>query len=307
MIKNGSYLLKKLNKIKFSILLVLISFLFGCKSVPQKTYVEPLNLLDNESTFYVAIPKSVDPELVKKIITTNVQDISEKDADLIASRIEKIYCGINKSKKGIELQGSIKANIPTSYVPKVFNKRNGWNEGVVSGSTEEFKYYSNDSINIAFPSSNIVCLGRGLPYMINTYDVLAHEPVKEITEPNANVNKSELPDELYDYLLNATDEIRFYANKPQSFLSVLTGANLDLKLVQVSGSFVVDQKHTSQYILELNFDFKNEKYLRAGKGLLSLAFGLANGQTEVIENTKLVVKDIRNKKEQLYKILTVGA
>ena len=304
MIKNGSYLLKKLNKIKFSILLVLISFLFGCKSVPQKTYVEPLNLLDNESTFYVAIPKSVDPELVKKIITTNVQDISEKDADLIASRIEKIYCGINKSKKGIELQGSIKANIPTSYVPKVFNKRNGWNEGVVSGSTEEFKYYSNDSINIAFPSSNIVCIGRGMQYMLDTYDVLSNEIS---SEDDIITNKSELPDELYNYLLNANDEIRFYANKPQSFLSVLTGASLDLKLIQVYGSFVVDPKHESQYILDLHFDFKNEKYLRAGKGLLFLAFGLTNGQIEVLESNKLVVKDIKIKKEQLYKILTIGA
>ena len=296
--------MKKLNKIKFSILLVLISFLFGCKSVPQKTYVEPLNLLDNESTFYVAIPKSVDPELVKKIITTNVQDISEKDADLIASRIEKIYCGINKSKKGIELQGSIKANIPTSYVPKVFNKRNGWNEGVVSGSTEEFKYYSNDSINIAFPSSNIVCIGRGMQYMLNTYDILSNEIS---AEGDIITNKSELPDDLYNYLLNANDEIRFYANKPQSFLSVLTGASLDLKLIQVYGSFVVDPKHESQYILDLHFDFKNEKYLRAGKGLLFLAFGLTNGQIEVLESNKLVVKGIKIKKEQLYKILTIGA
>lgn len=304
MIKNGSYLLKKLNKIKFSILLVLISFLFGCKSVPQKTYVEPLNLLDNESTFYVAIPKSVDPELVKKIITTNVQDISEKDAELIASRIEKIYCGINKSKKGIELQGSIKANIPTSYVPKVFNKRNGWNEGVVSGSTEDFKYYSNDFINIAFPSSNIVCIGRGMQYMLNTYDVLSNEIS---AEGDVIKNKSELPDELYNYLLNANEDIRFYANKPQSFLSLLTGANLNLKLVDVSGAFIVDPSHENQYLLQLNFDFKNEKYLRAGKGLLALAFGLANGQTEIVGNTKLIVKDIKINKNQLYKILTIGA
>ena len=304
MIKNGSYLLKKLNKNKFSILLVLISFLFGCKSVPQKTYVEPLNLLDNESTFYVAIPKSVDPELVKKIITTNVQDISEKDAELIASRIEKIYCGINKSKKGIELQGSIKANIPTSYVPKVFNKRNGWNEGVVSGSTEEFKYYSNDSINIAFPSSNIVCIGRGMQYMLDTYDVLSNEIS---AEDDIITNKSELPDELYNYLLNANNEIRFYANKPQSFLSLLTGANLNLKLIDVSGAFIVDPSHENQYLLQLNFDFKNEKYLRAGKGLLALAFGLANGQTEIVGNTKLIVKDIKINKNQLYKILTIGA
>lgn len=302
--------MKKLNFFK-SLFLSFLCFIFfnGCNSLPQASFVEPLNLLDKESFFYVSIPSQVDPELINIILLNNVEALSQKDAQTISSRIQHVYCGLIKNRQGTQIQASIQADVPISFIPKVFSKKNGWISKPITIKNQERQYvsYSNNSIDIAFPSSNIVCLGRGLPYMINTYDVLAHEPVKEITEPNANVNKSELPDELYDYLLNATDEIRFYANKPQSFLSVLTGANLDLKLVQVSGSFVVDQKHTSQYVLELNFDFKNEKYLRAGKGLLSLAFGLANGQTEVIENTKLVVKDIRIKKEQLYKILTVGA
>jgi len=302
--------LKKLNFFKILLLSFLSLFFFnGCKSLPQTSFVEPLDLLDKESFFYVSIPSQVDPDLINIILLNSVESLSQKDAELISSRIQHIYCGLIKNRQGTQIQASIQADVPTSFIPKVFSKKNGWTTKTITIQNQQREYvsYTNNSIDIAFPSSNIVCLGRGLPYMINTYDVLAHEPIEEITEPNANINKSELPDELYDYLLNATDEIRFYANKPQSFLSVLTGANLDLKLVQVSGSFVVDQKHTSQYVLELNFDFKNEKYLRAGKGLLALAFGLANGQTEVIGNTKLVVKDIRIKKEQLYKILTVGA
>ena len=39
----------------------------------------------------------------------------------------------------------------------------------------------------------------------------------------------------------------------------------------------------------------------------ALAFGLANGQTEIVGNTKLIVKDIKINKNQLYKILTIGA
>ena len=123
MIKNGSYLLKKLNKIKFSILLVLISFLFGCKSVPQKTYVEPLNLLDNESFFYVSIPSQVDPELLNRILVNNIQSLSEKDADLISSRIQHVYCGLIKNKQGTQIQASIKADVPSSFIPKIFTKK----------------------------------------------------------------------------------------------------------------------------------------------------------------------------------------
>ena len=306
MIKNGSYLLKKLNKIKFSILLVLISFLFGCKSVPQKTYVEPLNLLDNESFFYVSIPSQVDSELLNRILVNNIQSLSEKDADLISSRIQHVYCGLIKNKQGTQIQASIKADVPSSFIPKIFTKKNGWenNPIQIQDSEQSYNCYSNGNVNISFPSSNIVCLGRGMQYMLNTYDVLSNEIP---AEGDIITNKSELPDDLYNYLLNANDEIRFYANKPQSFLSVLTGASLDLKLIQVYGSFVVDPKHESQYILDLHFDFKNEKYLRAGKGLLFLAFGLTNGQIEVLESNKLVVKGIKIKKEQLYKILTIGA
>ena len=69
---------------------------------------------------------------------------------------------------------------------------------------------------------------------------------------------------LAEFLNGAENEIRFCANKPQSFLTILTGAKLDLKLKEVSGVFVQDEKHENQYILDLRFLFKNEKYLKAG-------------------------------------------
>ena len=58
---------------------------------------------------------------------------------------------------------------------------------------------------------------------------------------------------LADFLNGVKDEIRFCANKPQSFLTILTGAKLDLKLKEVSGIFVEDEKHQNQYILNLKF------------------------------------------------------
>ncbi|MDY4831202.1 MAG: hypothetical protein SO161_01595, partial [Treponema sp.] len=100
----------------------------------------------------------------------------------------------------------------------------------------------------------------------------------------------------------AENEIRFCANKPQSFLTILTGAKLDLKLKEVSGVFVQDDKHENQYILDLKFHFLNDKYLKAGKTLLTLAFGLTNSQSIIVGNNELQIKGIKLDKNQLIKL-----
>ena len=135
--------------------------------------------------------------------------------------------------------------------------------------------------------------------MLAKYDSLAALPAED------NSIYSDLSDELVDYLKGSENEIRFYANKPQSFLTILTGANLDLRLIDVKGSFVTDPKHKNQYLLDLDFNFKNEKFLKAGKSLLTLAFGLTNSQEEVPQPNELKLNGIRIDKQQLYKILVL--
>ena len=82
----------------------------------------------------------------------------------------------------------------------------------------------------------------------------------------------------------------------------MTGAKLDLKLKEVSGVFVQDEKHENQYILNLKFMFKNEKYLKAGKTLLTLAFGLTNSQSIIVETDELQINGIKLDKNQLIKL-----
>ena len=101
---------------------------------------------------------------------------------------------------------------------------------------------------MAFPSDSIACIGRNIEGMIDKYDSLSKLPF--FGNPEI---KSDLDPELVSYLKGADSEIRFYANKPQSFLTILTGAQLDLKLIDVKGSFVADPKHDNQYLLNLDF------------------------------------------------------
>ena len=298
--------MKKLNltsRIKFGITsFLLLILLASCKTVPTGLQpVDALELMDANSSFYIAIPKEADTELIERIITGFYADASESDAKMIASRVNKVYCGLNRSRQDTEVQASIDANVPLKLLPKVLNEKNGWivSDYTPKGSDSKFKLYSNN-IEMTFPSENLICVGRDIEGMLTRYDTLS-----KITRNASDEIISELDEQLISYLKGAESEIRFFANKPQSFLTILTGAQLDLKLIDVKGSFKTDPKHPSQYLLTLDFQFKNGLFLKSGKALLVLAFGLTNPQEEIIGENQLIINDIRIDKKQLYKLLSL--
>ncbi len=292
--------MKKLKSILILLNLSLI-FLAGCKSLPAGRIVDPIELLDNSSAFYIAIPKEADTVLIQRMIKNNVRNLSDSDAKLITDKVNKIYCGLNRSRNFLEIQASIDSSIPVNLASKIMNKKNGWTvtKYKPESSIVEYPVYTYEDIDLAFPNASITCLGRDIEQMLNKYDTLSSMPAED-----TNIY-SDLPDDLTDYLKGAENEIRFYANKPQSFLTILTGANLDLRLIDVKGSFVTDPKHENQYLLDLDFNFKSDKFRKAGRALLTLAFGLTNSQAEEIDFSELKISGIRIDKQQLYKILVL--
>ena len=282
-----------------SILFLLL--LAGCKSAPAGRSVDPLELIDEESSFYIAVPRAADNVLIERIVKGFYEKASDSDAKLVADHVNKIYCGLNRSKNNMDIQAAIDGNIPRKLLPKVLNNKNGWqtSDYIPEGSAAAYKVYSNN-IDMSFPSEKIACIGRNTKGMLTRYDTLSKLPPDD---PVALY--SDLEEELTSYLKGAEDEIRFFANKPQSFLTILTGASLDLKLIDVRGSFKTDPKHQNQYLLTLDFRFRNGTFLKAGKTLLILAFGLTNSQEEIIGENELIIHDIRIDKQQLYKLLSI--
>lgn len=309
MTKNGVYVLKKHNRINSYFLFFQLAVIFflaaSCKSVPVAREVNAIELLDDKSAFYITLPSSADTKLIERIIKNNVPGISDSNVKLICEKINKVYCGINRSKNQMEFQSVLEGNIPVNMMSKVLSKKNGWtSKSVKSGENQlEYKLYniSNDKINLdmAFPSNKIACIGRNVQDMIVRYDTLVNLPVEN------NQLDTLIDEELTEYLTGSDNEIRFFANKPQSFLTILTGVKLDLKLKSVKGAFIQDVDHENQYILNLHFDFLNEKFLKAGKTLLTLAFGLTNSQSIVIGTDILEINGIKLDKEQLYKLLVL--
>ena len=309
--QNGALKLKKYKEFirtaLFSAFLISLTGFFGCKSLPLENpvSVNALDLLDNESAFYIAIPNDVDPDLIVRFLQNNIKDMSESDAKMISGRIDNVYCGLTHKKKKTLIQISSEAKIGNGLAKKIFNEKNGWQENLaITTFRNTYDVYERNVIELSFPSDSIALIGRDIPVMLDHYDrIVALE--KELEGVGEIESCHLLDDTIYDYMSGAQDagEIRFYAGRPQSFLTLLTGAQLDLKLDHVSGAFVCDSEHPNQYILSLDFKFKNETFLKAGRGLLTLAFGLTNSDCEMIGEDELRIYNIKIAKNSLYKIL----
>lgn len=302
MIKPGALRLKKTNFktrtfVLAGVLVVFCSFFnFSCKTVPVSKPVNPLDLLDGENAFYIAVPKNADSELVENILKSNIGNISDKDSKKVAERIDKVYCGLLQRKKTTSYQCAVSCNIPGVAVSSIFSKKNGFEKQVYSTGNSSFDIFNSKDLSISLPDSNTCILGRNVPEMLDTFVYLR--------DTESDSGNAFLGDFEYHFLDSASDTIRFYANKPQSFLTMLTGVNLDLKLNWVRGEMKQDPKKEDQYILDLDFDFKSEKYIKAGKAVLTLAFGLTDSSDNLENPTELKVSGIKISKKQIYKLLT---
>ena len=255
-------------------------------------------MLGKNNTFFLVIPKSSDPELIKKVIKNNVPDISEKNIDSVLSHIDKIYCGLLTSRKTTTYQISASCNVPGSFIPNIFSRKKGFSKSVYSVGSYNFDIYNNEAINISFPDSSVFCLGRDIPQMLDSYVQIKKNGFLITEDEN-------LSEENSDFLNSSENEIRFFANKPQSFLSMLTGVNLDMKLLWVKGQIYLDDNIKETYLLDLDFNFINEKYVKAGKALLTLAFGLSETTNELSTPTELRIEGIRLNKNNVLKLLTL--
>lgn len=305
MTKNGEFLLRRFK------LLILFSTLifcfFGCKSIslPQND-VSALELLDNKSSFYLRIPASMDKDLVEKVLKNSVQGLSQKNASAIVERIDTIYVGMTRSRKGTTFQLAADCNFPKIVLENSLTKKNGWEKDSLllqnkEGKNISYSVFKSQNIMLSSPSEYIACLGRNVPNMVERYNSLSND------FPDKNYDAiSQEAFEWLSYQDGIKDEqVRFFAQKPQSFLTLLTGARLNFQLINVCGAMENDSLSDKQYLLHLEFEFKDSRMVPAARGALSLAFGLTDSNVFMESPTHLVVSNIKIEKQALYKILVL--
>lgn len=289
-------------------LFISLSVVFSaCKTVPESSSVNPLDTMDSGSSFYLRIPSSTDPVLLERILKGQFKGISDSNAKKIIEHIDTVYIGLNRSRHGVDFQLALGCNFPQVYVKTAFTKKNGWTgEDLVldgsDGKAKKYTVYQGSNVLASFPSETFACFGRNVPAMVERY---------HLASEGKNVLETEgaLDGQVYSWLSYEDgipdDEIHFYANRPQSFLTTLTGAQLNYQLSYVRGRMYNDPDNDRQFIMQLEFDFKDRRVVQAAKGALSLAFGLADSEITRESDTHLTVSNIKISKKQLYSILVL--
>lgn len=328
--------MKKHNLCRVGLVLFAIVALvaIGCKSTPpeQNSFVQeaappppepeevlldvnPLDLLAKDSTFYISLPPNVDPDLTQRIVQKYFSGAAGQ-ANQIMSRVSTVYAGFYNSRHSSYVQIAADGRIPKNLAKLAFTQKNGWDENTVITLTDipsavdastlitketEYKSYVNPSafdMQIALPSTKIACIAPDVTNMLIRYDALARGVEQVPGGP-------ELPNDVAEWLTDPPKEIRFYAGNPLSFLTILMGANLNLQLKFVKAVMVPDEKSNERYLLDLEFEFLNERVVSAGQGLLNLAFGLTNSKVVRNSPTNLSISEMEIKKEQLYRLLSL--
>ena len=288
--------MKKRSLLILSACICILAACISCTSAPQGTDIKPLDLLDDAGAFYIKLPKKTDPVLVERILRSSVDGLDEGDAKTIASHIDTIYTGIARARRNTTIQAAISGSVPKKIVQSLLKKHAAWNqkELKIEGSDRTYFYYTSSvsDMQLAFPSNKIACVAKDVGPMLIDFD--SHSFMEDFSH--------RVSDAVYEWLDDAGSEIRFYAPNPLSFLTILTGANLNLQLNYVCGSMITDAHHDDQYVMSIEFDFYNEKVVNMGKAMLALAFGLTNSQAVQNSPTNITVSGIKISKQQLYKL-----
>lgn len=313
--RSGAFLLKRLNLRKvrglapcafFASVLFVLLFAASCKSAPVPLEVQPLDLIDSKSSFYLRIPTSVDSLLLETVLANNFPDMSRENVKRISSRIDTVYIGLNRSRKGVDWQIAMSCDFPKIAVNSSFTKKNGWEQeklefNDLSSRKIVYPVYKRGGITASFPSVNTACFGRDVPVMVEKYHGLAalSEPVA--VEPDFR--------DTYDWLSYEDgipdNEIHFYASRPQSFLTMLIGTQLNYQLEYIRGKMYTDSKNDRQYIMQLEFEFRDRRIVPAAKGALTLALGLTDSEVRRETDTHLTISNIKISKQQLYQLLVL--
>lgn len=299
--------MKKRNFLFVTAFFVALAVISGCKTVPAavSNSVDPLLLLDNNSSFYLRIPASVDENLISRVMKNAVKGLGENEARLVADRIDVVYAGLNRMRRKTDYQISASCAFPKAAVSKAFSKKNGWEKEMVllnddSGVPTEYTVYNNGEICISVPGAQTACAGRNVSSMVETY----HNLYYRLSEADCSLNENIASWLAYD-AEKPDNRIKYYASKPQSFLTMLTGAVLNFNLVYVRGDIAADETRNDQFIMDFEFEFRDRRFVPAARGSLAVAFGLTDSDVSLETPTHLVVKNIKISKEQFYSILVL--
>lgn len=253
---------------------------------PPILKVEPLDLLKDGAAFYMAIPKQADAELLRRMILCGMPNLGEEAVTALVARLDVAYAALERRYNDTLLEMTAKC----------------------TSSAVEYDFPA----AVSFPVNEVGLLAADSAPLVALYEAHARGEAKG----------HRVQDAVYAWLSGrgrAGDgghlalpvsgagalQIRFYALRPQSFLTILVGARLNFKFEWIRGYLYPDPALSSQYIMALDAAFKDESAVLEGRTALETAFSLTGGAVYMSSPTVLTITGIKISRRQLYKLFVL--
>lgn len=277
----------------------------SCKSAEQAIpEVDPLSVLEEDSSIYFRIPVAKHTEFVKSLMCNFVPGLTEENADLIVPKITTLCAGIGSDDDSSRVQLSADGYISPLSVKVVITEKNGWtsNKADVSGSiatiSVPYTYYtrSDTEYQLSLPSLKNLVLAENVEPLLSRYNdqLSAINSTGFVQTPSDNWTST-----TYEWMTTASDDIRFCVLKPQAFLAGLLGTEMRFALVCARGSFAELENGT--YNLSLELEFQSTLVVKAAQ----LALNLLYGKTASISSESTIIKiaDINFTQDQILQLI----
>lgn len=291
--------------------LLLVPFLYSCKSGPKASdfpEVDPLALLQEDSSIYVRVPVTEHDLLVKSILLSELPYVSEGDAVKLVKQLDVIYAGLGTVQDRSRLEIAASGEFPSFARSFVFSKKNGWKKSYYTGSSSleakalgypfVFDVLSSDasSFDISFPSDGILLLAKdvcpGLDFYAQRRDV-----------PDSFCN---------EWLLQGGDDISFFIGRPGQYLRKMIGSAVTISCESVYGKLkkIPDPKgKNKQLSYEMEFYVRlnqnQGKAMTMLSSLLNLALRQMDGHVEQADSLTLKITGMSVSEREIIDLFTM--
>lgn len=282
--------------------LLAVSMMTACKTVPQTSVKTPyaFDVLDDEAAMYISIPAKENSDLLEQFITSMKLGVSDSDAKMLVSKLDRVYASFGSVKDKKRVQISAEANVPGAAG---LLKKNGYEEKTVKcdsvyGNDYAYKYYSG-AIEMAFPSSKNVLISKDVTPMVKNYafeELIVNDRVDFSDEYKVDWKDCDL----YKWVSEDTETIHFYIVRPQAFLSNLLGSAMSTKTFKLNfakGQF--EKLPNGKYGLTLELNFQEPKFIKPAISLLGLALGLTDSEAKQIDANTVKLSGVHVSTKQL--------
>ncbi len=270
----------------------------SCKSTPAPLpEVDPLSVLEEDSSIYAYVPVQNHKKLTKDVIYATVSGVTEKDAERIVEHVESLYAGLGTVKDRSRLQIVACGSIPQIAVNAVFKKKNGWEkteydaatteENTLLGYPNKFSFYTrlDTDFELSFPSEKMFCASRAVMPLLDRYSL--------------RQKLSETP--YSDWIKQETEDILFYITKPGQYLRSMIGMNVN-GCDAVFGKVIAEKD--DNYSLEFYVHLSNEKAMRFFVSALSLSFGMMGGTVEQVDSLTVKMSGVEFSENKIIELFT---